>query len=84
MTLIERIVARGVWKRREIWHEHNNRLAPQPFEGPAKVTGRATYAAEFHPVGLAYAAIVESTIPASHIVAMDTAAVERAKGVYWS
>ena len=50
-------------------------------DGPAKVTGRATYAAEFHPAGLAYAAIVESTIPAGHIVAMDTAAAERAKGV---
>ena len=50
-------------------------------KGPAKVTGRATYAAEFHPAGLAYAAIVESTISAGRIVAMDTAAAEKAKGV---
>ena len=50
-------------------------------EGLAKVTGRATYAAEFHPAGLAYAAIVESTISAGRIVAMDTAAAEKAKGV---
>ncbi len=50
-------------------------------EGPAKVTGRATYAAEFHPAGLAYAAMVESTIAAGRVIAMDTAAAERASGV---
>ena len=50
-------------------------------DGPAKVTGRATYSAEFYPAGLAYAAIIESTISAGRIVSMDTAAAEQAKGV---
>ncbi len=50
-------------------------------DGPDKVTGRARYAAEFHPPGLAYAALVTSTIPAGRIAALDTAAAERAPGV---
>ncbi len=50
-------------------------------EGPAKVTGRATYAAEFAPARLAYAALVESAIPAGHITAMHTLEAERASGV---
>ena len=50
-------------------------------EGPAKVTGGARYAAEFAPAGLAYAAIVESTIPAGRVTALDTAAAEAAPGV---
>lgn len=50
-------------------------------DGLAKVTGRAQYSAEFAPAGLAYAAIVESTIPVGRITAMDTAAAERAPGV---
>ena len=50
-------------------------------DGPAKVTGRATYAAEFAPSDLAYAAIVESTIPAGRIASIDTAAAEGAAGV---
>ncbi len=50
-------------------------------EGPAKVTGSATYAAEYAPAGLAYAAIVESTIPAGRITDIETAAAEQAPGV---
>ncbi len=50
-------------------------------DGPAKVTGHAPYAAEFAPTGLAYAAIVESTIPAGRVTAMDTTAAARAPGV---
>ena len=50
-------------------------------DGPAKATGRAMYAAEFHPEGLAYGALVESSIPAGRIVAMDTSAAEKARGV---
>jgi len=50
-------------------------------DGPAKVTGRAQYAAEFSPAGLAYAALVESTIPSGRITAIDTAAAEQAPGV---
>lgn len=50
-------------------------------DGPAKVTGAARYAAEFHPDGLAYAATHDSTIPAGRIAAIDSAAAERASGV---
>ncbi len=50
-------------------------------DGAAKATGRARYAAEFAPAGLAYAAVVEATIPAGRITAIDTAAAEAAPGV---
>ena len=50
-------------------------------DGPAKVTGSARYAAEFHPDGLAYAATHDSTVPAGRIAAIDLAAAERAPGV---
>ena len=50
-------------------------------DGPAKVTGSARYAAEFHPDGLAYAATHDSTVPAGRIAAIDTGAAERAPGV---
>ena len=50
-------------------------------DGPAKVTGGARYAAEFHPDGLAYAATHDSTVPAGRIAAIDTAEAERAPGV---
>ena len=56
--------------------------APIPrVDGPAKVTGSARYAAEFHPDGLAYAATHDSTVPAGRIAAIDTAEAERAPGV---
>ena len=50
-------------------------------DGHLKVTGQARYAAEFAPAGMAYAAIVESTIPAGRIVGTDTSAAEQAPGV---
>ena len=50
-------------------------------DGPLKVTGEARYSAEFAPPGLAYAALVVSTIPAGRITVIDTAAAERAPGV---
>ena len=56
--------------------------APLPrVDGPAKVTGAATYAAEFHPDGLVYAATHDSTIPAGRITAIDAAVAEHAPGV---
>ena len=50
-------------------------------DGPAKVTGAATYAAEFHPDGLVYAATHDSTIPAGRITAIDTVSAGHAPGV---
>ncbi|MDO9712280.1 xanthine dehydrogenase family protein molybdopterin-binding subunit [Paracraurococcus lichenis] len=61
-----------------------NAIIGQPVsrvDGPAKVTGQATYAAEFDLPGLAHAAVVPSTIPCGRITRIDTAAAERAPGV---
>lgn len=50
-------------------------------DGPAKVRGEATYAAEFKPEGLAFAAMVLSRVPAGRIARIDTEAASRAAGV---
>src|SRR5688500_18451293 len=50
-------------------------------DGVAKVTGRATYAAEFRVQNLAYGHIVTSTIARGMITSIDTKAAERAPGV---
>jgi xanthine dehydrogenase YagR molybdenum-binding subunit len=50
-------------------------------DGRQKVTGRATYAAEFDQPNQAYAAIVRSTVPAGRIASIETAAAEQALGV---
>ena len=50
-------------------------------DGRLKVTGAAKYAAEFSLPNLAYAAVVESAIPAGRITAMDTAEAENSPGV---
>ena len=56
--------------------------SPVPrVDGAEKVTGRARYAAEFAPDGLAYAALIESTICAGSIRNIDTAHAERMPGV---
>src|SRR5437870_11530216 len=46
-----------------------------------KVTGAARYAAEIPIAGLAHAVLVQSTIGAGRIAAVDTGAAERAPGV---
>ncbi|HEX5385732.1 MAG TPA: xanthine dehydrogenase family protein molybdopterin-binding subunit [Gemmatimonadales bacterium] len=51
-------------------------------DGRAKVTGSASYAAEFDLPGLVHAALVMSTVPRGRITAIDTAAAERADGVH--
>ena len=50
-------------------------------DGPAKVTGDATYAAEFTSPDLAHAYIVESSIARGKITAIDTAAAEAVPGL---
>ena len=50
-------------------------------DGPAKVTGRATYAAEFAAPDLSHGYIVESAIPRGRILSIDTAAAEALPGV---
>src|SRR2546421_2644202 len=50
-------------------------------DGRLKVTGGATYAAEFDVPGQAHGAIVRSTIANGRIASIDSAAAERAPGV---
>src|SRR5438874_8729533 len=51
------------------------------IDGRQKVTGRATYAAEFDVPGQAHGAIVRSTIANGRIASIDSTAAERATGV---
>lgn len=50
-------------------------------DGPAKVTGAATFTAEYAPDGLAHAALVCSQIATGRVAAIDTSAAEGAPGV---
>src|SRR5687768_1322692 len=50
-------------------------------DGRQKVTGSATYAAEFNVKGQAHAAVVRSTVPSGRIASIDSAAARRAAGV---
>ncbi|HKG77749.1 MAG TPA: xanthine dehydrogenase family protein molybdopterin-binding subunit, partial [Beijerinckiaceae bacterium] len=51
-------------------------------DGRLKVTGEARYAAEFDPgPNLAYAVIVDSTIPNGRVASIDASAAEQAPGV---
>ena len=50
-------------------------------DGRQKVTGAATYAAEFDVPGLAHGAIVRSTVANGRIGFIDSAAAERSRGV---
>ncbi|HVY08166.1 MAG TPA: xanthine dehydrogenase family protein molybdopterin-binding subunit [Burkholderiales bacterium] len=51
-------------------------------DGPAKVTGQARYAAEFSPSNMAYAVMVQSTIPSGR-VRVDTTRALRMPGVIY-
>src|SRR4051794_5759344 len=50
-------------------------------DGRQKVTGSATYAAEFDVPGQAHGAIVRSTVANGRIASIDSAAAERTPGV---
>jgi xanthine dehydrogenase YagR molybdenum-binding subunit len=50
-------------------------------DGKLKVTGTATYAAEWNIPNLAYGVTVQSTITKGHINTIDTGAAEKLKGV---
>ena len=50
-------------------------------DGHLKVTGQARYAAEFKLPGMAYATLVQSTIPAGRVVEMHLAEAESVSGV---
>ncbi len=51
------------------------------IDGPLKVAGRATFAAEFSLEGMTYAALQYSAIARGRITEIDTAAAETAPGV---
>lgn len=51
------------------------------MDGPAKITGSATYAIEYQLENLAYAVTVQSTIAAGIVKHVDTKAAEAAPGV---
>ncbi len=50
-------------------------------DGPLKVTGQARFAAEFDEPGLAYAVMVQSTVPRGRIARIDVAVAQRTPGV---
>jgi xanthine dehydrogenase YagR molybdenum-binding subunit len=50
-------------------------------EGPEKVTGQATYAAEFRLRNMAFAALVSSTVAKGRITAIDSIQAEASPGV---
>jgi xanthine dehydrogenase YagR molybdenum-binding subunit len=50
-------------------------------DGPAKVTGAAKYAGDAAAPGLAYGAVVTSTIPKGRVATIDTGAARRVAGV---
>ena len=51
------------------------------FDGRAKVTGRARYAADFNQPDQLYAVIVSATVGLGRVTGIDSAAVERMPGV---
>ena len=66
------------------WRPGMNAIIGQPIsrvDGPDKVQGKATYAAEFVLPGLAHAALVLSTIPKGRVTGIDARSAEAAPGV---
>ena len=64
--------------------DHTNGLIGAPvsrIDGPLKVRGKATFAAEFAFDGMVYAALAFSTIAKGRIIALDTEEAEAAPGV---
>ena len=66
-----------------IQHKHGLIGAPvSRIDGPLKVRGAATFAAEFPVTGMLYASVAFSTIAKGRVTALDTAAAEAASGVH--
>ena len=60
----------------------DSRQLDHRYDGFAKVTGRAKYAAEFPVENVAYAYVVQATIPSGTVVSIDQGAATRCAGVY--
>jgi xanthine dehydrogenase YagR molybdenum-binding subunit len=62
--------------------EVGHRQLDHRYDGLAKVTGRAKYAAEFPVENVAYAYVVQATIPSGTIASIDQSVAARAAGVH--
>ncbi|MEO8736778.1 MAG: xanthine dehydrogenase family protein molybdopterin-binding subunit [Edaphobacter sp.] len=62
--------------------QQKERQLDHRYDAFAKVTGRAKYAAEFPVKNVAYAYIVQATIPSGAVASIDDAAASRASGVH--
>jgi len=51
------------------------------MEGPRKAEGRADYALDYRPEGMAHGVLVRATVGAGKVLAADTSAAERSPGV---
>jgi xanthine dehydrogenase YagR molybdenum-binding subunit len=60
----------------------NARQLDHRYDAFAKVTGRAKYAAEFPVKDVAYAYVVQASIPSGTVTAIDQTAASRAAGVH--
>jgi xanthine dehydrogenase YagR molybdenum-binding subunit len=60
----------------------DSRQLDHRYDGLAKVTGRAKYAAEFPVENVAYAYVVQATIPSGTVTSIDQTVASRAAGVY--
>jgi xanthine dehydrogenase YagR molybdenum-binding subunit len=60
----------------------DSRQLDHRYDGIAKVTGRAKYAAEFPVENVAYAYVVQATIPSGTVASIDQSAAARAAGVH--
>ncbi len=81
VELLRRVVRRALERT---GGSRMSRVIGQPLsrvDGLAKVTGRATYAAEFARPDLVHAVVIQSTIPQGRITEIDTTQAEGALGV---
>jgi xanthine dehydrogenase YagR molybdenum-binding subunit len=62
--------------------QQSERQLDHRYDAFAKVTGRAKYAAEFPVKNVAYAYIVQATIPSGTVASIDDAAATRTSGVH--
>src|SRR5690349_8463928 len=65
----------------DFFFDKNDAVPIDRVDGKAKVTGTATYAAEYKVQNMAYGFLVGSTIAKGRIKSVDTRAAERAPGV---
>ncbi|MBB3996458.1 xanthine dehydrogenase family protein molybdopterin-binding subunit [Aureimonas pseudogalii] len=55
--------------------------ATSRLDGPAKITGRATYALENHPAGLVHAVMIQATVGAGRVLSIEVETAKASPGV---